>query len=358
MKTSASRQLQANEHAARQTAVSSSVLPPPPSNSPHCLPKCVHSSFQELTTKKIACFSAYEPTTLCQKTTSPQKEKSHARLLETCTPESRDHLRRLFSAAPPDRYADPSSNGYWQRWCWVAHDVGQHPLLIGLQRADQNLERSNLFFACALRNGEYHNGRRASASQITETLRWCAQCMVARGLADLRRATPGQHNLDRTFSSYYEKYKRVDPPPEPQQALPNSTVRWIAETFLIAPTKRLKIIGDLVVLAFLILLRVGEYTPSKDPRRTIPLRKKDVRLWLNHQLISHDAPLVELLAADAVTLCLENQKNGNKNAVLHHTSSGDSVFNVRTCTPNFGRRCPLRIFCLRARSNAVSLGSR
>jgi integrase len=80
------------------------------------------------------------------------------------------------------------------------------------------------------------------------------------------------------------------------------------------------------VLAFFFLLRVGEYTPSKTPRRTIPLRKKDVRLWRNNQLISHDAPLAELLAADAVTLCLENQKNGNKNAVLHHTSSGDSLF--------------------------------
>jgi hypothetical protein len=74
--------------------------------------------------------------------------------------------------------------------------------------------------------------------------------------------------------------------------------------FLIAPTELLQIIWDLVVLAFFFLLRIGEYTPSKDPRRTIPLHKKDVRLWLNNQFISHDVPLVELLAADAVTPCL------------------------------------------------------
>jgi hypothetical protein len=154
--------------------------------------------------------------------------------------------------------------------------------------------------------------------------------MVDRGFADPRRANQGQHNLDRTFSSYYEKCKRVDPPPQPQQALPNSTVRWIAATFLIAASKRLQMIGDLVVLAFFLLLRVGEYTPSNDPRLTIPLRKKDVRLWRGLQLIPHDAPLAELLTADAVTLCLENQKNGNKNSVLHHTSSGDSLFNPVT----------------------------
>jgi hypothetical protein len=49
---------------------------------------------------------------------------------------------------------------------------------------------------------------------------------------------------------------------------------------------------------------------------------------LYHQFISRDAPLAELLIADAVTICLENQKNGNKNAVLRHTLSGDSVFNL------------------------------
>jgi hypothetical protein len=80
---------------------------------------------------------------------------------------------------------------------WFANDVGQHPFLTRLQGTDQHLERSNLFlaFACALQNGEYHNGRRASGSQITETLRWCAQCVVDRGFADPRRANQGQHNL-------------------------------------------------------------------------------------------------------------------------------------------------------------------
>jgi hypothetical protein len=113
----------------------------------------------------------------------------------------------------------------------------------------------------------------------------------------------------------------------PQQALPNSTIRWIGATFLRASITRMRIIGDLIVLAFFFLLRVGEYTPSRGPRRTVPLRKQDVRLWLNQQLISNDAPLEELLQADAVTLCLANQKNGHKNAILHHTSSGDSMFN-------------------------------
>jgi hypothetical protein len=82
------------------------------------------------------------------------------------------------------------------------------------------------------------------------------------------------------------------------------------------------IVGDLIVLAFFFLLRVGEYTKSYGERRTVPLRRKDIRLWHDTQLVPNDAPLDSLLAATGVTIHLENQKNGTKNAVLHHYSSG------------------------------------
>ena len=67
---------------------------------------------------------------------------------------------------------------------------------------------------------------------------------------------------------------------------------------------------------------MGEYTPTPAGRRTIPLRKKDIRLWLNGTLLDNDSPQEVLAQADAVTICLENQKNGHKNAVLHHTTVG------------------------------------
>ena len=86
--------------------------------------------------------------------------------------------------------------------------------------------------------------------------------------------------------------------------------------------------ADLIILAFFFLLRVGEYTPHPpgQQRLTIPLRKQDIKLWRGTRLLSNDAPLAELLLADAVTICIANQKNGVKNAVLHHTTSGDPLF--------------------------------
>jgi len=145
--------------------------------------------------------------------------------------------------------------------------------------------------------------------------------MVTRGLRDPRRTDPGQHNLDLAFSSFYKVCKSADPPARPQQALPSSTILWIAQVIGTATSKRLRTAADLIVLAFFFLLRVGEYTPSRQPRQTVPLRKADVRLWRAGRVLDHRLPLAELMAADAVTLCLENQKNGFKGATLHHTTS-------------------------------------
>jgi hypothetical protein len=92
----------------------------------------------------------------------------------------------------------------------------------------------------------------------------------------------------------------------------------------ISQQQRTIITAHLIVMAFFFLLRVGEYTQSPDKRRTIPLRKKDIRLWRAGTILPNDSPLDVLTSADSVTICLENQKNGHKNAVLHHTSSLDA----------------------------------
>jgi hypothetical protein len=84
------------------------------------------------------------------------------------------------------------------------------------------------------------------------------------------------------------------------------------------------IMADLVIVAYFFLLRVCEYTQSSRITRTVPLRRCDIQLWRNKQLLHHSLPREELLRADAVTINLENQKNGIKGAVVHHTSSGNA----------------------------------
>ena len=157
--------------------------------------------------------------------------------------------------------------------------------------------------------------------------------MVTRGLRDPRRADSSQTRLDRAFSTYFLQCKDDDPAARPQQALPSSTILWIATHFGSNRNPRLRTVANLVILAFFFLLRVGEYTKSTDKnrkKRTVALRRKDVKLWRNGRLLHHSLPLTQLLLADAVTICLENQKNGFKGAILHHTASGRALCPVRS----------------------------
>jgi len=105
--------------------------------------------------------------------------------------------------------------------------------------------------------------------------------------------------------------------------VPATTVENLARHCMVQATERTRMVGALGVLAFFFLLRVVEYTPSARSTRTVPLRKKDVKLWSRGTRMSEDAEWWELMAADAVTVTLENQKNGDRGCVLHHHASGD-----------------------------------
>jgi hypothetical protein len=148
--------------------------------------------------------------------------------------------------------------------------------------------------------------------------------MVAQGLADPRKSDSADHRLTRSITTYIASCKTDDPPALPQQAIPSSVIRWIANNMGRSQQQHTIVTAHLIVLAFFFLLRVGEYTHSREKRRTIPLRKKDIRLWRAGTILPNDSPLDVLVSADVVTICLENQKNGHKNAVLHHTSSKDT----------------------------------
>ena len=154
--------------------------------------------------------------------------------------------------------------------------------------------------------------------------------MGRRKLADPRRYTPGQTHLNEDLCTFLKKCREQDPPPRPQQAVPNHVFHWIGLNFLPAPVAKLQALANLTILAFFFLLRVGEYTHSSQDRLTVPLRKQDVRLWRNTSEIPHSADFQTLMSADSITICLENQKNGHKNAILHHTSSNHPILNPVT----------------------------
>ena len=86
-------------------------------------------------------------------------------------------------------------------------------------------------------------------------------------------------------------------------------------------TEKQKAVGDLALIAFYYLLRVGEYTSSGRTTTTLTqaFRLRDVTFWENNTILDHSLPLDALLIrCTAATLRISNQKNGKRNQAIHH----------------------------------------
>lgn len=182
-----------------------------------------------------------------------------------------------------------------------------------------------LTFAVAVREGQYGLGNPVKVQSVERALRHVAQRLVLDGHPDPRRSSPAQQTLDLPIARLLKKYRDEDPPAEPKLAIPISTLTAIASNY--RWNAHLDATADLVIVAFFYLLRVGEYTtPAKPkPKRTIALRRCDIRLWRRGQLIHHSAGATTLMTADSATICIAHTKNGTKGAVVHHDAVGGRI---------------------------------
>jgi hypothetical protein len=184
--------------------------------------------------------------------------------------------------------------------------------------------------AVAVREGKYSLGRQIKVQSVSKALRAVAQKNVLDRHSDPRQSSQAQHSLDLPIAHLLKKFGDDDPPAEPKLAIPTSTVKKIAQKYHFSYHHQA--VADLCIIAFFYLLQVGEYhTPTikrKRCKRTIALRKCDIRLWCKGILLDPLADLATLLTADSGTICIENTKNRTKGAVVHHNAIGGTLFQV------------------------------
>ena len=96
--------------------------------------------------------------------------------------------------------------------------------------------------------------------------------------------------------------------------------------------------GQLIIIAFYFLLRVGEYTTPRyvthngkkeKATRTKQFIIENVGFFKNGQIISRTSDLDMLLSCDAVTLKINNQKNGRMGDTIHQKAIGSALCPVR-----------------------------
>jgi hypothetical protein len=81
---------------------------------------------------------------------------------------------------------------------------------------------------------------------------------------------------------------------------------------------REKASGDLLLIAFYYLLRIGKYTVKgkrNNTKQTVQFKLKDVTFFKKNKVgtlvcLPRTAPASVVMAADSATLKLDNQKNG------------------------------------------------
>jgi len=137
----------------------------------------------------------------------------------------------------------------------------------------------------------------------------------------------------------FSGFRRGDKLPVPELAVPVSVPQQCALMGLLdTATPKEQTTGDLALIVFYYILRVGEYTQNrrKTHTRTIQFWYCDMAFKNGNTIISRDVPDDEILAATGGTLRLSNQKNGMRGSLVH-----------RSARTSDGEYCPVKAMARR-----------
>ena len=91
-------------------------------------------------------------------------------------------------------------------------------------------------------------------------------------------------------------------------------------------------IGDLSMIGFYYLLRIGEYTTKgarNNSKQTKEFKLGDITFFSTRgqlRCLPRDAPVDLILAAEGATMKLDNQKNGWKGICVYQECNGDPIY--------------------------------
>jgi hypothetical protein len=220
--------------------------------------------------------------------------------------------------------ATKSRQKYWSHWVDYTAAFQQSPLLENL--TDMQKLVILTAFAARVRTGYFGRGSQVRVPSVTEALSAVAKTLQLAGEQSPIHEAEGIYKIP--VARLVEGYRREDPPSVPQLAIPVSVPEEMQRAGYNTKSATKQAIGDLGVLAFYYLLRVGEYTKpryaktsdgkQKRATRTIQFRVCDVGFFSKGKILPRNSPLAKLLKATSCTLKITNQKNGRMGQTIHH----------------------------------------
>jgi len=196
---------------------------------------------------------------------------------------------------------------YWRHWEKFI-PRGFDPYLQDVDRTKQIALLQ--LFARWVREGAAGRGRQVKTGSIQAALGAIGKTIELAGFDNPLHRT-GTNIYHAAIAMQTETYRRTDPVVKKQLAVPVTVPNFIFRETRNTSDNRLKAAGELVLIAFYFLLRVGEYTHhGRGARRTQQFRIKDIKCFVGNDLIPMDQVQVNANKIDLVSLTIDNQNNG------------------------------------------------
>ena len=210
--------------------------------------------------------------------------------------------------------------------------MGVDPFLQGERPSTQ--ARILTGFAARVRSGKFGRGGVVKADTVSTALSAIGKEIdMVRGVNPVKRQ--GSDKYIPRLSQTLDGWRKEDPPVQKKLPVEVDVPEYLVKLGLeIGASHMEKALGNLVLIAFYFLLRVGEYT-SKGTRnkskQTVQFHGRNVTFFKRDKSgalkqMSRNAPAHMIMSADSATLKLENQKNGWHGVCINHEHNGDEIF--------------------------------
>ena len=148
---------------------------------------------------------------------------------------------------------------YWNHWRAYTKLFNKDPFLTNCTKTEQIIITTA--FAARVRSGFYGKGKQVTVQTVTQALSAISKTCELVGEPSPILQTEKTYKVPVAW--LVEGFRREDPPSTPQLAIPVTVPEQCLISGYKSDSNKQKAIGDLAIISFYYLLRVGEYTNPK-----------------------------------------------------------------------------------------------
>mmetsp|Transcript_12197 Transcript_12197/g.20083 ORF Transcript_12197/g.20083 Transcript_12197/m.20083 type:complete len:482 (+) Transcript_12197:2086-3531(+) len=220
---------------------------------------------------------------------------------------------------------------YWRHWEAYCSPLGVDPHLSYSSTPYSVRARTLTGFAARVRSGFYGRGRKIQADSARSAITAIGQTISLDTGVNPTKEDNGTKILF-PLRLMFDGWRKEDPPTEKKLPVEADVPEFLADIGRQAHATPLqKAVGDLALIAFYYLLRIGEYTgkPSRnETKQTEQFKLQDVTFFSRDKMgrlrqLPKTASADSIMSAESATLKLDNQKNGWKGVCIHQHTNGD-----------------------------------